>query len=668
MAEVLGAVASGLALAEIALKLKGLVNQISDAPATLEFLVNQVETYAGVLDGLELGENRDGGIPPSLHSSLRVAALQCQNAVDQLSLVVRDLSALSKTSSRRRKMAAIRFVLRKDSIAQFEHRLQTAVQCLALAHQLYMFAWQKTQLPDAIISRLQSQHMPSAPKASITTVGNMTGLAMNAWSEAASAGASQPISRDTALRRRTALLPDARGPEWPPEGRVDEDEDEDDTALVGPSQRPGKVHPYRKAKQFRRKLHFSTWSYSYVFEMLFQQSYTGWKASLAVYNIYDYGDSSHWEDALDFISTNEVSELYQAFERRKYTPRDRFVRPDGYTVSFAEIASAYQLWEVCNFLLDINPEVIDLRVGYTVNLPQDADCIRQQQILLKRDLLSDNARFAILAQFIGDAVSFDQLRRQCWPDDEFYHDSFLIHRNRLAWYVALDAPQCDSSPEIFRHILSPQGSLRRQDIYSGELNLQFCDDALLHAVASNVADGAWCSLENLRRKGTTTLQTSTVKKWTFIAYDIISLVDDYHVLAQAEMGGNQTALFALLFRSFKFGSERMSMHKSLRRCDIGLQAWLKMLQSSGVDLMRYGERETELVGIETFARQFEMQTDSVGCWWHDPVGIELIGFQYGPEVEDWKLWWSEPTDVFAGDFWKLIEPPYQPIPGAWVED
>ncbi|KAF2995138.1 hypothetical protein E8E14_002707 [Neopestalotiopsis sp. 37M] len=138
MAEVLGAVASGIALAEIALKLKSLLGEISDAPVTLESLVNQVEIYAGILNGLDFDDVLDTGISPSLRSSLHAAALQCHNAVNQLSLVVTDLSALSKASSRRRKIAAIRFVLQKDLIFQLEHRLQTAVQCLSLAQQLYM--------------------------------------------------------------------------------------------------------------------------------------------------------------------------------------------------------------------------------------------------------------------------------------------------------------------------------------------------------------------------------------------------------------------------------------------------------------------------------------------------------------------------------------------------
>lgn len=47
--------------------------------------------------------------------------------------------------------------------------------------------------------------------------------------------------------------------------------------------------------------------------------------------------------------------------------------------------------------------------------------------------------------------------------------------------------------------------------------------------------------------------------------------------------------------------------------------------------------------------------------------VYLIGFKYGPEPEDWDIYWDEPTDMFAGEFWELIENPPPQIPGAWEE-
>jgi len=46
---------------------------------------------------------------------------------------------------------------------------------------------------------------------------------------------------------------------------------------------------------------------------------------------------------------------------------------------------------------------------------------------------------------------------------------------------------------------------------------------------------------------------------------------------------------------------------------------------------------------------------------------DLIGFSYGPSPGDWQFWGSQPTDVFAGDFWKMMESPWERMPGAWGE-
>jgi hypothetical protein len=359
MAEVLGAVASGIALAEIAVKLKSLLSQISDAPGTLESLVNQVELYAGMLDSLEFDDVFKNDFPLPLHASLRAAALQCQNAVNQLSLVVKDLSAMGKTSSRRRKIVAIRFVLQKDSLLQLEHRLQTAVQCLALAHQLYMLyvnsflqsrkakklteaqsAWQKTRLPDMIVSRLLSQHLSLPPKASMTICGSASAPVMNAWSEADSTQTDKSMLYYASRNHKAAPLPVAGNGEILYFG-LDNERKEDATS-VDTSQSPARMRPHHKANTFRRRLRLPAWSSSYVFEIFAQYSYTGWKASLAVYNVY-VEDCDRYDDAYDLVRTNDDREIHQALERRQFTIHDRFIR-GGLELSFAEVSlSSYKV-------------------------------------------------------------------------------------------------------------------------------------------------------------------------------------------------------------------------------------------------------------------------------------------------------------------------------------
>ena len=45
----------------------------------------------------------------------------------------------------------------------------------------------------------------------------------------------------------------------------------------------------------------------------------------------------------------------------------------------------------------------------------------------------------------------------------------------------------------------------------------------------------------------------------------------------------------------------------------------------------------------------------------------LLLFSYGPEASDWHIWHRHQGDVFAGDFWDMLEHPERRVPGAWIE-
>jgi hypothetical protein len=101
-----------------------------------------------------------------------------------------------------------------------------------------------------------------------------------------------------------------------------------------------------------------------------------------------------------------------------------------------------------------------------------------------------------------------------------------------------------------------------------------------------------------------------------------------------------------------------------------LEIWLSDLREVGVDLVRYGADEKALYLTGAVDNTFE-------CWrWFDEnEGQTSISFSYGPRPQDWHIWLSEPTDVFAGEFWEMIENPAYtctddlelPIPGSWSD-
>lgn len=111
--------------------------------------------------------------------------------------------------------------------------------------------------------------------------------------------------------------------------------------------------------------------------------------------------------------------------------------------------------------------------------------------------------------------------------------------------------------------------------------------------------------------------------------------------------------------------------------------WIRILQSSGIDLEHYGRKERSIFKMgkrnnfeslvflsrinRVEALDFEGPMKPVISY--ELGWSSLIDFTYGPCVEDWKFWFSEPTDRFAGKFWSLIEDPplMSLVPGAWVD-
>jgi hypothetical protein len=111
-----------------------------------------------------------------------------------------------------------------------------------------------------------------------------------------------------------------------------------------------------------------------------------------------------------------------------------------------------------------------------------------------------------------------------------------------------------------------------------------------------------------------------------------------------------------------FRDSNWSLEKVSGQLEYTLYCWLADLAAAGVDLEKYGATESSI-------RQRRTLADST-------FRFRLVGFSYGSLVTDWQFWFSNPTDIFAGDFWAMIETlqdddlgpqPTLDIPGSWSE-
>lgn len=97
-----------------------------------------------------------------------------------------------------------------------------------------------------------------------------------------------------------------------------------------------------------------------------------------------------------------------------------------------------------------------------------------------------------------------------------------------------------------------------------------------------------------------------------------------------------------------------------------MKIWLQQLNKAGVNLMKYGLAEQKIQKSGLCRKYTAWKWHADKCRWIHHARLYLIGFSYGPLPEDWQIWESEPTDIFAGQFWHMVEHPELRIPGAWI--
>jgi hypothetical protein len=107
------------------------------------------------------------------------------------------------------------------------------------------------------------------------------------------------------------------------------------------------------------------------------------------------------------------------------------------------------------------------------------------------------------------------------------------------------------------------------------------------------------------------------------------------------------------------------LEKASGQLEYTLYCWLADLTAAGVDLEKYGATESSI-----------RQRRTLGDFTFHFTDFGLVGFSHGSLVTDWQFWFSNPRDIFAGDFWAMIEAiqdddlgpePTLDIPGSWSE-
>ncbi|CZR56313.1 uncharacterized protein PAC_06201 [Phialocephala subalpina] len=162
MAEVLGIVASGIAVGQLAsevtssiITLKGYWDQVKEATSEIRQLLLELDSLNLILRHIQNDQHREN--VPTLGST-KICVDQtwklCKEGSDELNGLVGELAEkIDRKTGWRKKAGAAKVVLKKEEMKLIKRRMKNAIRLLSLAHQCHTNAMIQLQ-PDIIVARL----------------------------------------------------------------------------------------------------------------------------------------------------------------------------------------------------------------------------------------------------------------------------------------------------------------------------------------------------------------------------------------------------------------------------------------------------------------------------------------------------------------------------------
>lgn len=146
MAEVLGVVASGVAVATIVgqvtscvAKLKSYWDQVKDVPIEICILLREVNTFNVILSQIQYDQLKLSGHAVTMNNQSLQQSLQlCQEGAKELTDLTSDLANLIEGKDGwRKKLGSVKVVLKKDDLKRLKRRMKCAINLLSLSYQCH---------------------------------------------------------------------------------------------------------------------------------------------------------------------------------------------------------------------------------------------------------------------------------------------------------------------------------------------------------------------------------------------------------------------------------------------------------------------------------------------------------------------------------------------------
>ncbi|KAI2620421.1 hypothetical protein GGR54DRAFT_601038 [Hypoxylon sp. NC1633] len=662
MAEVLGIAASGIAIAQISsqvggavIKLKQLWDQVKEVPDDIADLMEQIDCLNPVLWETE-NSFEHSSLPPMVWGGLasKSTAMYCRKALRDLTEIVDELNLqINHSKKARRKIAAVKVLLKRDSIKKLERRLENAIRMLTLAQQSYLVALTRVQ-PDIIVQKFAAL----TTRETRTKFQIASGSTSNTGEQSKeNAPRSQPNKAENAMQPRQRHYAGFTG-----------------LSVLGRVLIDSRPSSHKIVFQVPKWLSRRSWELHSV------KAYGAWQWYMRSYSVMPQ-DSR----AMRIAKEGSPIEMRQLFDEGLASPYDRSRNGD----TLLHNAAYGGNFEMIQYLMSvgISPQEPSLYRFYncypaqllSLNMTRGSSFYKKalsDPIFAKEFLIFSELNIPEDDEDEDEDSDLQSLRplcmcHVCFHDLELYefllpyqcprhrHTSIQSRISVQAGIIPRIIPLfAQSTVNVIKTLLQPEWSINPQTV---------CTSCPMICLAASRLSWIITGSKQLRGRYFRLPRPTDydIESWFHFAVEIIKYTPNVHAVSDLGDAGRRpiTAFYWILDFHFWDFFEHSKLRYLAEALIVVSIRWLEALEEAGVDLVAYGCREHELLldphGHQGLGRLCGPSMD---------FQIYLIGFKYGSKPTDWEIYWEEPTDRFAGEFWALIENPPLRIPGSWVDD
>ncbi|KAH9230211.1 hypothetical protein K456DRAFT_545228 [Colletotrichum gloeosporioides 23] len=639
MAEALGTAASVIAVIDLAgkavtltFKLKCLWDEVKDVPAALLEKAEELQLLDEILRDDEIHAANNPLPTPAWNDAIMQKAMgRARAAMQDLQMTIDAHNrSLEDKRRHRRKFAAARVVLHKESLVAMERKLDTALRLYKMAESRYIFKTCASINARRLLPPLQASEAIETQSDNVSTSGYDTSESLR-LSKSHLTKHSKPDF--TAISKGTTLL-----------GRF----------LFGLGYQTCHI-----------SIRTPNWLGNTVYSVMAQQSVSGWQLNLSSYAVVDltpYG-------VLNAAGNNDVIALQRCLQEANLTPyvhnqhglnllmyavergaveTSRWLLRAGlYPGSFGEWSGTpssrisvtvdartplerllYHPWP--SGKLERNVQILRILMDYTPDIAEEDDDI-WTLIVLERTFEQYREIQRIMSPELPSAplssrlsYCYDMLRQRYWTFGQVL--CLLPEVGSVSTELITSFWIMSGESLAISHLVGLGVGWELLES-NGELP-HLSKEGSYHHVLGEIAKF---------EPGDLSEESDTIREETPLVKMLWIIMTEFHSHSPQE--------FDCILQS-------------------AIRSWVNILCTNGINLMEYGHRE-RFSGFYDREGRIPWKYQGAG---HRYTYFRVVGITYGALPEQWKVWWSVYGLEYAGEFWHMVEDPVLRIPGGWKDD